>query len=124
MFLNDWEESKLEGLIRDFDINQAELDGVDILFADYTYEAYNGDAFVVFTKEGKIYEVNAGHCSCYGLEGQWNPEETSVDALIHRIDIGHLGWEYDWDVDEYGEPSKDVFASKLKEILLSINERG
>jgi hypothetical protein len=28
--------------------------------------------------------VNGSHCSCHGLEGQWEPEETSMKALEHR----------------------------------------
>lgn len=47
-----------------------------ILYADYTYENYSGDAFVLgFDKElNQFFEVNGSHCSCYGLEGQWEPE--------------------------------------------------
>lgn len=47
-----------------------------ILYADYTYENYSGDAYVLgFDKEqNKFFEVHGSHCSCYGLEGQWEPE--------------------------------------------------
>jgi hypothetical protein len=55
----------------------------DIIYAGYTYEDYNGAALVVFKKDGKIYENNDGHCSCYGLE-DWRPEETSIEALRMR----------------------------------------
>lgn len=56
-----------------------------ILHAVYNTEPYEGSAFVLFKgKGGKLYEVNGGHCSCYGLEGQWKPEETSWDALAIR----------------------------------------
>jgi len=85
MFLADWAESKLDGLKSDFEIDDV---GGDVLFAAYTYENYSGDAFVLFTKEGKLFEVNGGHCSCYELEGQWQPEETSKEAVIKRLD-GH-----------------------------------
>lgn len=39
---------------------------------------------VAYRLDGKLYEVNGGHCSCYGLEGQWEPAETSVAALKMR----------------------------------------
>ena len=83
MYLADWSESKLDGLKSDFDID--DVVG-EILFAAYTYEDYSGDAFVIFTNEGKLFEVNGGHCSCYGLEGQWEPEETTKGAIIKRLE--------------------------------------
>lgn len=55
----------------------------DIIYAGYTYEAYSGNAIVVFVKDGKIFENNDGHCSCNGLES-WKPEETSIEALRLR----------------------------------------
>lgn len=56
-----------------------------ILFAEYYHESYEGTAFVLFKKDGKLYEIHARHCSCYGLEDQWNPEETSIKALKDRL---------------------------------------
>lgn len=60
------------------------LDGCEVLYASYELPDYEGDAFVVFRKDGQLYEVNGGHCSCYGLEEQWQPEETSVEAIMMR----------------------------------------
>ena len=87
IYLNDWAEPNYlnkvgrDALISDFDIEESALEGIDILLASYTYEYYSGSALVVFRKDGELYEVNGSHCSCYGLEGQWEPEETSVEAL-------------------------------------------
>lgn len=61
------------------------LDGAEVIVAIYDLGSYEGDAFVLFRKDGKLFEVNAGHCSCYGLEGQWEPEETTKEELLHRI---------------------------------------
>lgn len=49
---------------------------LSILYADYTYEDYNGDAYVLgYNKEtNKFFEVHGSHCSCYGLEDQWDEE--------------------------------------------------
>lgn len=47
-----------------------------ILYADYTYEDYSGDAYVLgynFDKQ-QWFEVHGSHCSCYGLEDQWDEE--------------------------------------------------
>jgi hypothetical protein len=103
VFLNDW--SSKEGLETDFSTSLAD---VNVLFASYSYEDYSGDAFVLFEKDGKLYEVNGGHCSCYGLEGQWEPEETNVQALKHRLYEGNMG----------AEPySGNVYADELKAFL-------
>lgn len=59
-------------------------DSVEILFAAYGSGGYDGDAFVLYREGGRLYEVNGSHCSCYGLEDQWEPEETTVESLKSR----------------------------------------
>lgn len=83
VYLHDWAD--VDGLMADFDIGPEVLEGCEILLASYTYQDYQGDAFVLFRKDGQLFEVNGGHCSCYGLGGQWDPEETSVLALEIRF---------------------------------------
>lgn len=56
----------------------------EILFALYDTPAYEGYALVLYERDGKLYEVHGSHCSCYGLEGQWQPEETTWAALKLR----------------------------------------
>ncbi|MGL5703611.1 MAG: hypothetical protein ACRCW5_10940 [Cetobacterium sp.] len=84
IYLYDWNKNELEGMCSDFCIKQDTLDDVEILIAAYVYEDYDGSAFVLFKRDGKLYEVNGSHCSCYGLECQWEPEETTVEALMKR----------------------------------------
>lgn len=109
MFLNDWESQ--EKMMEDFEISDNDMEGVTILLASYTNADYNGDAFVLFTRNGKLYEVNGSRCSCYGLEGQWEPEETTVEALLHRIQEGELGTDDAWD------EKRNVFAIELLQVL-------
>lgn len=80
-----------------------------ILFAYYSDEDYSGEAFILFLKGGKLYEVNGSHCSCYGLEGQWEPEEVVLDELIHRTKKGY--------VCGYDHKSEDNELSKTLEYL-------
>ncbi len=75
----------------EFRCSDKEIVDANILLAWYGYGDYDGSAFVLFERDDKLYEVNGGHCSCYGLEDQWVPEETSVDALRYRIKNGSLG---------------------------------
>jgi len=62
------------------------MKGVKILFACYKTGGYSGQGFVLFKKGRKYYEVNGSHCSCYGLEGQWSPEEVVMKELITRAE--------------------------------------
>ncbi len=56
-----------------------------VLAAAYHYEDYEGHAFVLFIKDGMLFEVNGSHCSCYELEGQWEPELVDIESLEHRL---------------------------------------
>lgn len=64
------------------------LDGATVYLAWYGYGDYSGHSLVVFEKDGTLYEVNGSHCSCSGLEEQWDPEETSWEALDGRYFYG------------------------------------
>ena len=75
-----------EDVCKEFQIDS--VDGV-ILFAVYEYEDYSGSAEVVFVRDGRFFHVSGSHCSCYGLEGQWEPEEMPVEALKHVILQGY-----------------------------------
>lgn len=55
-----------------------------IIAAIYGQESYEGSAFVLLVRDGKLYEVYGSHCSCHGLEDQWGEEETTVKALRKR----------------------------------------
>lgn len=87
---------------------------INIIFAVYTHESYEGQAFVLFEEDNKLYEVNGNHCSCYGLEDKWNPEATSITALLHRIENGELGKTWNGD---------NRFAHELRSLLLDYEFR-
>ena len=105
IFLNSW--SSKEGVARDFETN---LDDVNILFASYNCANYTGDAFVLFEKDGELFEVNGAHCSCYGLEGQWEPQETNIKALTYRLYEGRMG-----QADIFG--SENEYSKSLKNFI-------
>lgn len=48
-------------------------------------------SFGLFVKDGALFEVNGTECSVWDFDGQWEPEETSTAALLHRLDKGTLG---------------------------------
>lgn len=59
--------------------------GENIIFAHYEPGDYSGDAFVLYEQNGEYFEVHGAHCSCYGLEGQWEPEKVPLKALAMRV---------------------------------------
>lgn len=85
------------------------LTDATVYLAWYGYGSYCGSSLVVFEKGGKLYEVNGSHCSCYGLEDQWQPEETSWEAINMRDYYGS-------DCDGFSEAQdtlKKVIADNL-----------
>lgn len=61
-----------------------DLKGAKILVAWYGHGGYEGSSFVLYQKDGELWEVNGSHCSCGGLEDQWSPEKTSWAAIAKR----------------------------------------
>ncbi len=92
-----------EDVVREFSIQDGDLRDAFILVAWYGYRDYDGSAFVLFERDGKLYEVNGGHCSCYGLEDQWDPEETTAEAIVHRVEHGSLGRDNYYDECTFGD---------------------
>jgi hypothetical protein len=119
IYLHNWEDK--EDMINDFeDLGYVKEDNpkhiesakkyekYNILFASYGTGNYEGDAFVLLEQDGKLYEVNGSHCSCYGLEGQFDLEEIDLISIKERILEGNLG------TDDY---AGNVFATELKAFL-------
>jgi len=79
----------IDSIISNFEISKSDLDGVEILYAEYDNGNYEGSAWILFKKEGNLYEVNGDHCSCNGLEGQWEPTFTTVKAILMRSNLSN-----------------------------------
>lgn len=129
IYLHNWAAGGFEEMRNDFkrdpwldlsglqptSIAEPDFQDIEVLLASYGNECYEGDAFVLFRKNGQLYEVNGSHCSCYGLEGQWDPEETSIEVLEHRLTEGELGRH------GYYEDSQG-FAVELQQVLNSLKQ--
>lgn len=121
VYLHDWADSNWkdhlgkQALMDDFEITDADLKGVKILLASYTYVDYSGDAYVLFEKDSTLFEVNGSHCSCYGLEGQWEPEETTLESVEYRMRNGDLG-NSKWGNNEFADELEKVL--KCYQLLL------
>lgn len=84
-----------QDVIDQYHASKHALDGAKMYLAWYGYGSYCGSSLVVYEKGGRLYEVNGSHCSCYGLEGQWEPEETSWNALSMRDLSGECEGSYE-----------------------------
>ena len=67
-----------------------QLDKLEVLIAYESVGSWGCDStsfFVFKDKEtGTLYEMHGSHCSCYGFEGQFGLEETTVEALKSRVE--------------------------------------
>lgn len=100
------EFSSKEDICREFRIDG--FDGV-VLYGCYDIDGYEGSAHVLLMDGSKFYYVEGGHCSCYGLEDQWNPEEMTIESLLHMARDGRGFWHQN---------------SRFAEALGQIVERG
>lgn len=98
MFYGRWDSK--EDVARDFASSYGELDqnvlNADIIFAAYDTPDYEGYAMVLLRENGKLFEVHGSHCSCYGLEGQWEPEEVEPEVLLERVERASWGIAKDY----------------------------
>lgn len=110
----NWENLKgKEALQKDFEFT---LTDEKIIFASYYTGGYEGRAYVLFEQDGKLYEVFGGHCSCYGLEDQWNPEEINLEYIPKRIEL----IDKDYQFDDLNREQKRLLKFRLKKLLVKI----
>ena len=65
-----------------------------VLFAEYDLsQAYEGSADVLWQNaDGTFGYVSGGHCSCFGLEDQWEPETYTADQLAGQVERSNYGF--------------------------------
>ena len=93
---------------------------VALIVAWYRNEDYHGQAIVVYrdARDGKVYENHGSHCSCYGLEGQWQPEEVSTAEILQRPAYVPYHWG---DYAVIGEINERIRATLRTALLDSAN---
>lgn len=79
-----------------------------MLWAEYDNGGYEGSAIVIYRQGDKVFEVSGGHCSCYGLEDQWAPEEYDIPTYLAFVDRSQDTW------DHMAAKARAVAAAKLK----------
>jgi hypothetical protein len=96
---DDWRDIQ-----RQFDMEVPEPE--EVLYAQYDIEGYEGSAIVIYRIGDRFYINFGGHCSCYGLEGQWDSEEYSAELFLQAYSMG--SW--------YDRIPSEVFG-RVKEFL-------
>ncbi len=76
-----------EDVFSNFAVPQGIRELVDIICANYDNYDYDGSATVFYYRRDtdKYYETYGSHCSCYGLEDQWDMEEIVFKELENRL---------------------------------------
>jgi hypothetical protein len=72
---------------------------IEIVFAHYSGHSspdeddYEMWARVLFADTSQnpvqLYEVYGSHCSCYGLEEQWQPSPVTIQDIVHDMRMGN-----------------------------------
>lgn len=95
LLLEDLKEMTEEQVKRhlqvEYEANPEQLSKLQILIGYESVGSWGCDSssfFLLRDEEGKLYEVHGSHCSCYGFEGQFQLEETTVEALKFRVNEG------------------------------------
>lgn len=80
------EDAFRETLLDAYEAAQEDVDFVATLIIAMSDPSPYSDIslFVFLGTDGKLYEIHGCHCSCHGFEGQWQPEETTFEALAAR----------------------------------------
>jgi hypothetical protein len=81
----------VEDVIERYKAPSDALDDAIVYLAWYGYGSYSGRSKVIYEKNDVLYEVDGSHCSCSGLEGQWDPQKVTWETLSKYS----LGGEYD-----------------------------
>jgi len=77
------EEEIINHIITEYEAAKEDVNKYDILIASEEREMCEGSSwFLLRDKEtGNLYENHGSHCSYYGFEEQWEPEETTLKYL-------------------------------------------
>lgn len=107
---------------RDENYNRIEVempDSLHIFYSYYSYEDYSGYGFLWgYNEETDTFFYNSGsHCSCYGLEGQWDMEDHTYEEMVAVLE--RQIQEYDGTDSYYYETDKARNESRI-ELLKTI----
>lgn len=110
---------KWEDILGWFSEDPSKHDGEpdEIIYAFYDGDGYDGWAEVLFVDQGKFWFVTGSHCSCYGLEDQWSPEEFSEEYILGAIERkSHNLWKYEKEIRDAMDRHKNSIVGEANEL--------
>lgn len=69
----------------------------------------DSSSYFLIERDGELYEIHGGHCSCNGFEGQWEPQRVTPGYLVSpqwSMSIGGY--------DDHGQEHRDVVWAWLQ----------
>ena len=79
------EEEVKQHIVSSYEVEPSIIDKYEVLVAYESVGNWGCDSSSwILLKEkstGDLFETHGNHCSCYGFEGQFEPEETSIEYL-------------------------------------------
>jgi hypothetical protein len=108
-----------EEIASEFQIPLEEILKFNILVWSYKLGNYEGEAVLILQdkESGELFEVNGAHCSCFGLEGQFDLEPTNIEALQFRLENNP---DYGLEQNEF----EHSFRNKLIAVLEELKKGG
>jgi hypothetical protein len=96
-------------------------DHLHIFFSYYSYEDYSGYGFVYgYDESTDTFFYNSGsHCSCYGLEGQWDIEEYTFEQMVACIEREIQAYSKE---DHYYESDRSLNETKVELLKLVLGD--
>ncbi len=83
----------VKDIVCNYGVEESTVNQYKLVVACLNNYGYEEDSYflLIHRSTGKLYEVCGSHCSCYGFEGQFEPEETTVEYIFsehyqHRND--------------------------------------
>ena len=79
------EDEVKKHIVSSYEVDDSEVDKYEVLVAYESVGSWGCDSsswiLLKDRETGKLFETHGSHCSCYGFEGQFEPEETTVEYL-------------------------------------------
>lgn len=116
--LKDLDDDGLRKHLADsYEAAPSELEKYDVLLGYESVGSWGCDSSSYFLlrkkDDGKLYEVRGSHCSCYGFEGQFEPEEATVEYLkSDKFNFWCGGY------DENETANKQAVAGYMRDLVL------
>lgn len=105
-------------IMMDFEITEEVLDQYQLEIVYMSEENYEGHAFLFMRhkEDQKWYEVQGWHCSCFGFEAQFQPDETMLECILIRKGITDS-----CPADDDESPSKDdkLIYSHIRQLQMA-----